>query len=176
MDDEEESVHALLELQVDQLRNEFNRQERKGSSRHDTAVRTRSFSNAFTTLTLAYFSSASIILAICCPGKRDLAGLKHHAQLILDAAIHLDTDQNPIAFMRMATPLLLVALHVECHGYRESAIDKFQSWSRRSMRGISALALDSVHRQVEKDVRYAGLQQDSLRQPMMRSEHQAGRQ
>lgn len=158
---EEESACALLKLQIDQLWNEHSRQRGEEISGNDIVDKAVYFSDAFTALTLAYFGSANVTLAIRCPGSMDPTGLKHHAQLILEAAMYLDTGRNPIAFMRMATPLLLVALHGESLEHRVSAIDMFKTWSRRSMRGISALALDAVYRQVGKSTQHAGLRQVS---------------
>jgi len=158
---EEESACALLKLQIEQLWNEHSRQRGEEFSENDIVDKAGYFSDAFTALTLAYFSSANVALAIRCPGSMDPTSLKHHAQLILEAATYLDTDRNPIAFMRMATPLLFVALHGENLEHRVSAIDKFKIWSGRSMKGISALSLNSVYRQAGKSIQHAGLRQVS---------------
>ncbi|KAJ4992888.1 hypothetical protein SVAN01_01592 [Stagonosporopsis vannaccii] len=146
--DEQESAHALFELQIDQLWSEFSRQGMDSPGKD----KAEHFSDAFSALTLAYFSSTKVILAMFRHGSRDLTSLKLHTQLILDAATYLGTGCNPIAFMRMATPLLLVALHGEGPEHRASAINQFKTWSTGNMRGISALALDSVYRQAGKDI------------------------
>lgn len=135
-------VHNLVALQstVEELWREYT--SRKGT---DYAAKTGSFVDAFTALTSAYFSAARILLGVSSSG-RYASELTGHAQVILDAASLLDTSRNAIAYMRMATPLLLVALHSRCRSHRLSAVDLFEGWTKRSMPGISALALDAISR------------------------------
>jgi hypothetical protein len=135
-------VHNLVALQstVEELWREYT--SRKGT---DHAAKTGSFVDAFTALTSAYFSAARILLGVSSSG-RYVSELTGHAQVILDAASFLDTSRNAIAYMRMATPLLLVALHSRCRSHRLSAVDLFEGWTKRSMPGISALALDAISR------------------------------
>jgi hypothetical protein len=64
--------------------------------------------------------------------------------------------QDAIAFMRMAMPLLLVALHSQQQVFRTGATSRFAVWSGRSMRGISALALDAICRKEQMNDRYVG--------------------
>lgn len=117
--------HGDLELQVDQLWVAYSAQ--KSISR---ATETGPFSDAFTALTVTYFSAAYILLAILSFDSRDIADFSRHSEVILDAAIFLDTTRNAVAYMRMATPLLLVALYAQCREHHESAIDMFEVWSR----------------------------------------------
>ncbi|UPX10483.1 uncharacterized protein EKO05_0001141 [Ascochyta rabiei] len=104
------------------------------------------FSDVFAALTTAYFSSAHILLATITSDTVDFADLTSHSQVILNAATHIDTHHNAIAYTRMATPLLVVVLHAQCHRQRKQAIDISKFYSRGSMKGISALSLNAVRR------------------------------
>jgi hypothetical protein len=114
------------------------------------------FGNAFMALTVACFSSEQIPLAILGAITTERTDLERHSQIILDAATYLDTTCNAIAYMRMATPLLLVAMHAPDHPRLKSAVNLFDFWSKCSMRGINALALDTVHRQSGRSTLHAG--------------------
>lgn len=76
-------------------------------------------------LTMACFSSAQILQVILSAVTTERTDLKYHFQAILDAAKYLDTTRNAIAYMRMATLLLLVAMHALDHLQLKSAIDLF---------------------------------------------------
>ncbi|KAF2625795.1 hypothetical protein BU25DRAFT_306639, partial [Macroventuria anomochaeta] len=143
----DQETYGCLNLEVNQLWDEFSRQKpTKNPNWQDTTAEIVLFNDAFTALTAAYFSSAHILLAILRPDTTDFPDLLHHSRMILDVAAFLDITHNAIAYMRMATPLLLVALHAQSFGHRNSVVGIFEIWSRESMRGISALALDAVHR------------------------------
>ncbi|KAH6644373.1 hypothetical protein C7974DRAFT_299602 [Boeremia exigua] len=136
-----------LRLQVDHLWNEYSQQRGDNTKQHDAIMGSDSFSDGYMALTMAYFGSAKILLAIRGPNIVDPADSEHNFQLILDAATYLDTHHNAIAFMRMATPLVLVALYAQCHEQYQGAINIFEIWLKSGMRGISTLALDAVSRQ-----------------------------
>jgi hypothetical protein len=132
---------TLLQLRVEELWRDYSSQKSTGS-----AAKTGSFDDAFTALTFAYFASARILLGTPSLDCGDVPESSRPTQVILDAASFLDTSRNAIAYMRMATPLLLVALYSKCRGHRMSAVGLFEGWAKGSMRGISALALDAACR------------------------------
>ena len=136
---------ASIKAQVEQLWIEFVNDHHFISQ--DRSTHCSLFRDAFTALTMAFFTSVHILLAVRGSGSTmDMESSKQHCQLILHAAMYLDTDHNAIAFMRMAMPLLLVALHSEQQVFRSGATGRFAVWSERSMKGISALALDAIFR------------------------------
>ena len=141
--------HSSLALQVQQLWNGYLRQKTSQNPRwYDASRGTVLFDDAFAALTMAYFSSAHIFLTqLIQPGAAESQKAAHYHRFILDAATYLDTTRNAIAYMRMATPLLLVALHSPDHAYRKTAIETFRLWSKGCMRGISTLALNALRRQ-----------------------------
>lgn len=136
--------YKWLKIHVDQLWVEYSAQ---NIVSQDTEA--GSFLDAFTALAVAYFKASYLLFAIRSFCSRDTIALSLCSEAILDAADFLETTQNAIAYMRMATPLLLVTLHAPCRRHRAGAIGVFEFWSSKSMRGISVLALDAIHRQEE---------------------------
>ncbi|KAF3048639.1 hypothetical protein E8E11_007190 [Didymella keratinophila] len=132
-------ILTSLELQVEELWLEY-------SSQTSTccAAKTGSFDDGFTALTIAYFSSARILLGLLSLDWKDVSDLSRHCQVILDAALFLDTSRHAIAYMRMATPLVLVALHSQWKEHHMGAVGIFEGWAKGTMRGISELALGAV--------------------------------
>ncbi|KAF9701803.1 hypothetical protein EKO04_001027 [Ascochyta lentis] len=152
---EERDIYAygLLEIQVNELWNEYGNMMGRTSSDATWLDNTQNgvmFSNAFTALTTAYFSSAHILLARLASNATDFADSMDHFQVVLHAATYLNICHDAVAYMRMATPLLLVAMHAKCHRQRKQVVDIFELWSSGSMRGISALALHAVHYEEER--------------------------
>lgn len=141
---------ALLTNQVDQLWNEYSKS--NTLCMYSLPMESVQFDNPFMAITMTFFSAAYILLAEHGPGSTDQIDAVHHFQLILDAAMYIDTDNNAIAFMRMSTPLLLVALHGCHHGLRTGAITRYQVWSTKCMSGISALALNAVRRKEQRAI------------------------
>ncbi|KAF1357640.1 hypothetical protein EJ07DRAFT_167539 [Lizonia empirigonia] len=141
-------AYKLLKLQLRQLWTEYSKTAILASrdSKQNDTTRNVLFSDAFTALTIAYFSSAFTLLETLTSEIADSTETKNHFQVILDAVMYLNVAHNPIAFMRMGTPLLLVAMHARSHEQTKTAVNLFKHWSRGSMRGISALALDAVSR------------------------------
>lgn len=123
------------------------------------ATESESFADAFAAVTVAYFSAAYILIEIT-NGSRNVSNLSQRCQVILDAASFLDTTGNAVAYMRMAMPLLLVALHASHRRHRESALAIFEGWSEGTMRGISVLALDAIHQQEQTGTSSQGLGED----------------
>ncbi|RMZ69506.1 Fungal transcriptional regulatory [Pyrenophora seminiperda CCB06] len=108
---------------------------------------TTHFHNAFTALTVAYFSAACILLSIIAPHvATPFMDSADHYTTILQASQHLHTHMNGCAYMRMAPPLLLVALHGLKLSQKRQATAYFACWVNKSMSGISALALESIYR------------------------------
>ncbi|USP75258.1 uncharacterized protein yc1106_02532 [Curvularia clavata] len=103
------------------------------------------FRDAFTALTVAYFSAASILLDTAGFHLTNSSlGLADYYATILQASRHLQSDRIALAYMRMAVPLLLVALHSPGLSQREQAAGCFKHWTNGSMSGISALALEAI--------------------------------
>jgi hypothetical protein len=113
----------------------------------DISTGTRHFRDAFTALVVAYFSAARILLGITMTQLTNVSPiLSDHYTSILLASQYLQTHSIGCAYMRMATPLLLVSLHSPDSSQRKQAVAYFEVWTQRSMSGISALALDAIHR------------------------------
>ncbi|KAB2104172.1 hypothetical protein AG0111_0g7620 [Alternaria gaisen] len=105
------------------------------------------FRDEFTALTVAYFSAARILLCIVASQyTNSLSTMPHQHSIILQASRYLQTYTNGFAYMRMATPLLLVALHSPASSQREKATACFEHWINGPMSGISALALERIQR------------------------------
>jgi hypothetical protein len=102
------------------------------------------YNNAFNALIIAYFSSAHILLNMLTPPVTTYQ--RHDYTVILECATYLQTHEVGCAYMRMAMPLLLVALHAALPWQRIEAMGVFERWKNGSMRGISALALEAVQR------------------------------
>jgi len=132
-------ILASLESQVEELWLEYSSQKSTGC-----AAKTGSFDDGFTALTIAYFSSARILLGLLSLNWGDIHDSSRHCQVILDAALFLDISHDAIAYMRMATPLLLVALHSQRKEHHMGAVGIFEGWTKGTMRGISELALGAV--------------------------------
>jgi hypothetical protein len=143
-----------LRLRVDQLWDEYSKKTNTSSKPypcHDRATKSMWFNDDHTTLTFVYFSSAYLLLSVIAPLAPPLiSGKTDFCQTILDAATFLDVRRNAFAYMRMATPLLLIAIHSRNEEHRKGSTDIFGFWSRGSMRGVSALALDAVRRIKER--------------------------
>jgi hypothetical protein len=104
------------------------------------------YRDAFTALTLSYFSAVRILLGVVAPGPHQTftPGITDDYTDILQAARYLETCRNGCAYMRMAAPLLLVALHGPEDRQRRIATGCFEGWRTGSMRGISELALETI--------------------------------
>lgn len=144
------TVAHMLEAEIGTLWEEYTRAatdvNEKLSWLHTTKNTTR-FRDEFTALTIAYFCSAYILLHIVAPQLTvtSTESVDYHAT-ILQASAYLRTYKIGCAYMRMATPLLLVALHAPRLDQRTAATSCFEHWLGKSMRGISTLALWSIHR------------------------------
>lgn len=113
----------------------------------DTSTETRHFRDAFTALVVAYFSVARILLSLITPRLPDgFPTLSDDYTSILLASQYLQTHTVGCAYMRMATPLLLVALHSPEPSQRNQATAYFEGWTQRSMSGVSTLALETIRR------------------------------
>ncbi|KAF1849105.1 uncharacterized protein K460DRAFT_365010 [Cucurbitaria berberidis CBS 394.84] len=113
----------------------------------DPWTRATMYRDAFTALTIAYFETARILLAIVAPQlATSHVDLSDHYAAIVDISQYLRINDVGFAYMRMATPLLLVALHSPKREQRKAATRYFENWVDGSMRGISLLALESIYR------------------------------
>ncbi|KAF2868240.1 hypothetical protein BDV95DRAFT_630794 [Massariosphaeria phaeospora] len=106
----------------------------------------RSYRDAFTALCIAYFASARILFALLAPRvAASYPDLTDYFASILDVAAYLRSHKIGCAYMRMATPLFLVALHSPRGGQRGRAVGVFEEWRGGCMAGISALALERIY-------------------------------
>ncbi|KAH7091363.1 hypothetical protein FB567DRAFT_558299 [Paraphoma chrysanthemicola] len=119
----------------------------------DTDTNITQYRDAFTALVCAYFSATRILLYLLSPIPLpcQLDAVEHH-QSILDVAHHMETHLIGCAYMRMAAPLLLVALHGPKVEQRKKSVEYFQRWDSKGMRGITTLVVDCMHRHLVKRV------------------------
>lgn len=114
---------------------------------HNTITNTAHYRDAFTALVCSYFSATRILLSTLSPipatPESDTAKLH---QSILDVANYLQTHVIGCAYMRIAGPLLLVALHAPRTKQRKKAFEYFQSWEYTGLRGITTLIIDCMYR------------------------------
>ena len=105
------------------------------------------YRDSYTALCIAYFASARVLFSVLSPRLAvSFLDLRDHHQRILDVAGYLTTFKIGCAFMRMATPLYLVAMHAEKEEQRIEATMIFERWKMCGLGGISAMALESIHR------------------------------
>jgi len=103
------------------------------------------YRDAYTALIISYFCGTHVLLNILAP---QIAADDHtdYYGAILEASKFMSTRLIGCAYMRMAAPLLLVAMHAPDSAQRLEAVSYFESWKTGSMRGISALALNCTNR------------------------------
>ena len=108
---------------------------------------TTEYRNAYTALCVAYFGSARALFGILAPSlMASYVDVTDYYQQILDIAEYLTTFKIGCAFMRMATPLYLVAMHGKRKEQIDTAVSIFERWRVIGLGGISALALESIYR------------------------------
>ena len=113
----------------------------------EDALGTMHFRDAFTALTVAYFSAACILLHVTAPQPATPSiNMADGCTTILQASRYLHTHTIGCAYIRMAVPLLLVALHCPRLSQQRQATACFEHWINQPMSGISALALESIYR------------------------------
>ncbi|OAL01149.1 hypothetical protein IQ06DRAFT_316166 [Phaeosphaeriaceae sp. SRC1lsM3a] len=131
--------HMAFNTEIDALWTECN--ESGEATWYDEAAQRRYFRDAFTALLVSYFSAAYILLALTSPGfDSPCPDALDHYQRILEAAEYMQTRQIGCAYMRIAAPLLLVALHAPHMEQRNAAVTNFEAWEKSTMRGMSELA------------------------------------
>jgi hypothetical protein len=107
------------------------------------------YRNGFTALTVAYFCTARILIKILAPRfASSYPDFTDHFATVMECSRFLRTKKIGCAYMRMATPLYLVAMHSPSPEHRREAIATFQDWKTGSMSGISALALETIKQRV----------------------------
>lgn len=105
------------------------------------------YRDAYTALCIAYFASARALFGIVAPHlAASYLDVTDHYQQMLDIAVYLATFKVGCAFMRMATPLYLVAMHAKRKEQKDIAVDIFEAWRVVGLGGISVLALESIYR------------------------------
>lgn len=112
----------------------------------DTKTGHKHYRDAFTALTVAYFATVRILIQNVQPQIYDTnSNTSDHYATVMETSQYLQTQTIGCAYMRMATPLLLVALHSPSPDQRKKALECFQSWTNGAMKGISLLALDTIY-------------------------------
>lgn len=141
------SVYSGVKAEVEVLWLEYKEQaESKGETLSWVNANGRvEYRDAFTALSIAYFSTARVLFTILAPRfAATFPDFTDYYASILDCASFLKTHRIGCAYMRMATPLYLVALHSPNLEQRRRAILNFEEWRNGSMAGISALALQRI--------------------------------
>jgi hypothetical protein len=142
-------VYQSIEVEVDALWQEYSDTALLDNELlmwYDASADTTQYRDTFTALVTAYFSAIRVLLCVTALKATGLrSSFAYHCRSILQAALYMQTRSNGLAYMRMAAPLLLVALHAPQLEQRMSAITCFESWEGGSMRGISDLALEAIH-------------------------------
>jgi hypothetical protein len=110
------------------------------------------YRDTYTALMISYFCGTHVLLNILAPHLASNDETDHY-NAILDASKFMSTRLIGCAYMRMAAPLLLVAMHAPDAAQRLKAIGYFEGWKTGSMRGISALALECTNRNYFEAVR-----------------------
>ena len=153
------SVYSYVKGEVDQLWLEYKEQAAAIGEELFTVQNGQTrYRDGYTALCTAYFSAARILLSLLSPRiSSSYVDLTDHYAKVLDCAHFLRTKRIGCAYMRMATPLYLVALHSPCTSQRRQAISVFQEWQSGTMSGISALALGTIFAQ-DKTYALEGLQ------------------
>ena len=140
--------YTSIKAEVDALWLEYNldAQQRGGSLCWTNAHGVTGYRDPYTALCVAYFASARALFGVLAPSlAASYVDATDYYQQILDIAEHLATIKIGCAFMRMATPLYLVAMHARRKEQREIAIGIFERWKVIGLGGISALALERIY-------------------------------
>lgn len=142
------SVYSQVKGEIDALWLEYKEQaEARGEKLFVSENGHTAYRDNFTALVVAYFSTARVLFSILAPRLTcTYVDLTDHYAIILNCARVLHTKRIGCAYMRMATPLYLVSLHSPSLQQRREAITIFEDWKRGSMSGISALALERIHK------------------------------
>jgi hypothetical protein len=104
------------------------------------------YRNPYTAVCIAYFATVRMLLAILAPRLSvPCSDSMDFCDIILDATKFLSTVKIGCAFMRMSTPLYLVAVHASRTDQRMKALGVFEDWKASGLGGISALALEKIY-------------------------------
>ncbi|KAH7112957.1 hypothetical protein B0J11DRAFT_446629 [Dendryphion nanum] len=145
-------VYTNIKTEIEALWTEYRDQ---GYSRNEELFFTENCNTAyrdpFTALTIAYFSSARILFALLAPRlAASYTDPNDHYAIILSCSTFLRARRIGCAYIRMATPLYLVALHGPKEHQRLEAMSVFQEWSTGSMAGVSTIALETIEKRQKK--------------------------
>ncbi|KAF2727506.1 hypothetical protein EJ04DRAFT_451212 [Polyplosphaeria fusca] len=145
------ATYSNVQKQIDGLWLEYqNQAAKKGELLYWQEKGRMVFRNGMTALMIAYFCSARALFSVLAPRIADTyMDLSDHFGMILESAKYLRTPTIGCAYIRMATPLYLVALHSPLEEQRQDAKNAFHEWSRGSMAGVSGLALDAIAKRQE---------------------------
>jgi hypothetical protein len=107
---------------------------------------TPEYRDPFTALCISFFAAAHILFSILAPRLAvSYLDFTDYYQQVLSCAAYLRAFVIGCSFMRIATPLYLVALHAPKVQQKATAVAYFVEWRRMGMGGISALALENIH-------------------------------
>ncbi len=117
----------------------------------DPATGETQFRDRFTSLIVAWFAAARILLAVVAPHiTASFMEMIDPYGTVMACAQYLEVHDIGCAYMRMGTPLILVALHSPDPKQRTQAITCFGGWGDGSMRGIGALAIGYIDQRRKK--------------------------
>ncbi|KAF2107709.1 hypothetical protein BDV96DRAFT_653497 [Lophiotrema nucula] len=146
------SAYARVKAEVDVLWLEYQEQAAIKEEQlywQDESGQT-TFRDGFTALSISYFSTARLLFSILAPRYAAMyIDLTDYYGLILDCARYLRALNIGCAYMRLATPLYLVALHSPKEEQRKEARAVFEGWKGGTMGGVSLLALDALSKRRE---------------------------
>jgi len=111
------------------------------------------YRDGFTALSVAHFDAARILFSNLAPRLHaTYPDFVDPYASILSCSSFLRTHRVGCAYMRMATPLYLVALHSPNLAQRRAAISTFEDWKWGSMKGISSMALQRIGEMQDRDI------------------------
>ncbi|KAJ4295368.1 hypothetical protein N0V90_007380 [Kalmusia sp. IMI 367209] len=134
--------YIKIKSDVDTLWHEYNLSAESQSERlyWTTPSGAIEYRDAYTALCVAYFASARVLFSILAPRlAASYVDVTDYYQQMLDIANYLTTFKIGCAFMRMATPLYLVAMHAGKKDQKESATRVFENWRVVGLGGISKI-------------------------------------
>jgi hypothetical protein len=110
------------------------------------------YHSPYTAVCVAYFATARLLLFVLAQHLPVVhVDPTDYADIVLEATRFLKTVKIGCAFMRMATPLYLLAAEALRVDQRMEALAVFEGWKVSGLGGVSALALRKIHERGAKD-------------------------
>ncbi|KAF2689825.1 hypothetical protein K458DRAFT_273559, partial [Lentithecium fluviatile CBS 122367] len=141
---------VVMEVQsaVDALEEEYKAAAEEKGERLSwkTSTGTIEYRNPYTAVCIAYIAATRLLLStLAARLPVTYLGPTDFFHVILNATAYLCTVKIGCAFMRMSSPLYLVAIHASMVDQRMKALAVFEEWKVSGLGGISALALESIY-------------------------------